>query len=217
MISHKHKFIFIHPPRTGGTSIEKALEPYSDDKLAILSYYHRGDENPGVLHNNEEDIKHAKLSDVQKIIGSQIDTYTIMCSTRNPWERLASSYIWHQKETRGILFYQHIMKAVKGFIQTVPVLEYVDIPKLVPLIHFIHLENINEDFRAVCDAIGLPGGIELPHTNETIRDHYSEFYDPHSIRFVETRFKSDIDYFGYTFDDRCGARRKRSVLPQRHR
>ena len=43
MYSAKHKFLFIHPPRTGGTSIEVALASYADD--VVEAFVERAAEN----------------------------------------------------------------------------------------------------------------------------------------------------------------------------
>ena len=35
MISHKHKFIFVHAQKTAGNSIQNHLQNYSEDKIVI--------------------------------------------------------------------------------------------------------------------------------------------------------------------------------------
>ena len=35
MISHKHKFIFVHAPKTAGNSIQNLLQSYSEDIIVI--------------------------------------------------------------------------------------------------------------------------------------------------------------------------------------
>ena len=99
---------------------------------------------------------------------------------------------------------------------TSPVLEYVNVTSLLPQIRFIDTNDLNDTFPELCESLGLPR-LELPHANKNDRPHYSEYYNPYSIQLVERRFKIDIDYFGYTFDDRCGARERDIVMPKRHK
>ena len=37
MISFKHKFIFIHAPKTAGNAIQNVLQKYSDDEIINTS------------------------------------------------------------------------------------------------------------------------------------------------------------------------------------
>ena len=71
MISDKHKIIFIHIPRTSGTSIESAFK-FNMDKVGG---------------------KHLKASEIKKNIGNdKWNNYFKFSIVRNPWERFASMY-----------------------------------------------------------------------------------------------------------------------------
>jgi len=38
MISRRYKFIYVHIPKTGGTTIQSVLLPFSDDEKFIVPY-----------------------------------------------------------------------------------------------------------------------------------------------------------------------------------
>ena len=69
MISHKHKFIFTHIPKTGGTSITRALNP-----------------NAGIKN---KPLKEMPLKDKED--------YFKFTFVRNPWDRAVSMFFFRQK------------------------------------------------------------------------------------------------------------------------
>ena len=100
MISHKHKFIFIHIPKCGGTSIEHSLlknenvTKITDDvKQKYRIYYTHG----GV------DVQHRKIDQFKDVREKDYFTFTFV---RNPWERFLSEYfyiiksenLWHRSQ-----------------------------------------------------------------------------------------------------------------------
>jgi hypothetical protein len=71
MISHEHKFIFVHVPKTGGTSIESLLD---------LS---------GAKHNTARQYRNF-FPDVWK-------RYFSFAFVRNPWDRVLSFYMFRKQ------------------------------------------------------------------------------------------------------------------------
>jgi len=61
-------------------------------------------------------------------------------------------------------------------------------------------ENLADDFRAVCAAIGISPPT-LPQYNRSSREHYSKYYDDELREFVRTRFAAEIKRFDYTFEE----------------
>ena len=71
MISHEHKFLFIHIPRTGGTSIESQFN----------------------CKENKEKNKHWTLSYWRKTLDREtFDDYFKFAFVRNPWDLMISKY-----------------------------------------------------------------------------------------------------------------------------
>ena len=70
MISHEHKFIFIHIPKCGGTSIERFFKMKLPRQGAHLNlkYYKKNTEN--------------------------YETYFKFTIVRNPWDKMVSEYKW---------------------------------------------------------------------------------------------------------------------------
>ena len=58
-------------------------------------------------------------------------------------------------------------------------------------------ENLNADFKIICDKLGLEG--ELPHWNRTSRDSYQQYFDDNTRRITEEFYAQDIEQLGYEF------------------
>ena len=82
MISHKHKFIFVHIPKTGGTSIES---------LFIRNAHIK--DVPGKHHM------------VRNLDGELLKKYFAFTFVRNPWDRMVSYYKFRIK--RSLSMFNH--------------------------------------------------------------------------------------------------------------
>tara|TARA_B100000287_G_scaffold246987_1_gene232165 strand:- start:204 stop:557 length:354 start_codon:yes stop_codon:yes gene_type:complete len=60
-------------------------------------------------------------------------------------------------------------------------------------------ENLENDFKTVCDRIGIQR--QLPHHKPTKHEHYSRYYDEETIDLVYKKYKEEIEYFDYKFDN----------------
>jgi hypothetical protein len=86
MISHKHKFIFVHIPKNAGSSINHELKGmceklYTEDirpKDIPIAYG-----------------KHANDNDMRILLKDEYTDYYKFCVVRNPWDRLVSIY-WYR-------------------------------------------------------------------------------------------------------------------------
>lgn len=63
-------------------------------------------------------------------------------------------------------------------------------------------EQLQQDWQRVCDRVGVP--FELPHkrnAQKNRRRHYSEFYTPEIQDVVRRCYRRDFEVFGYDPDD----------------
>jgi len=197
-----NNFIFIHIPKTGGTSIERALD--SDVKLE------HSDSHSGNFEGNTLiDGKHWRTQDYQTNFPNLFDSYFKFMFIRNPWDRLASRYEW-QKLTmpKSHFNYQKITeRTFKEFVQqrSLAISQkwcYLDLMEDASgnrVIDFVgRFENLQNDFDAVCDTIGVPRQ-QLLNSNHIQRKHYTEYYDEETREIVAKHHARDIEYFGYEF------------------
>lgn len=200
MISREHKFIFIHIPKTGGTSIEQALKA----KVKGAS-------------------KHRTVTDYENQLKSDIEKYFLFSVIRNPWDKLVSYWKYRQGKS-----WAPIDGKIKDFNTWLEFMLSLDLNNLkgktancnlsdlrtaldlqfnclvnaknninVDLIRF---ENLQEDFDIVCDKIGIPQQ-QLPHKNKGKHKHYTEYYDNETRQIVAEKYAKDIEHFGYKFGE----------------
>jgi len=101
--SARHNYIFIHIPKTGGTSLARALEARAaaddimlGDTPKALKRRHRvkGVAAAGRLW------KHSTLADIAGLVTpEQIAQARIFTMVRNPWDRVVSYYHWLQGQS----------------------------------------------------------------------------------------------------------------------
>ena len=203
MISHKHKFIYIHIPKCGGCSLKDYLRKHCPDK--------------------RQNTQHNSLGVVLKENSKDIQDYYKFTFVRNPWCRLVSLYYFWFSQTQKSVFYKWDFKQVDfikdnglSFIDFIHVTNSNDSvfhqkPHLKPYIGFFmddpssfdfigKIENYQEDFGIICDKIGVPKE-QIPHSNRSKHKHYTEYYDDEARSIVAEKYAKDIEYFGYKFGE----------------
>jgi Sulfotransferase family len=203
MISLQNRFLFVHIPKTAGNSVQSVLREYSEDELVALRTEQDGIERFGLRNPNYKIKKHSRLSEYRDALGHEQfqSLYKFTC-VRNPWDRMVSYYFtptqnletWNQKKFREI-----ISKAVS-------VTDYLRLgdgegDPFANVDCIMRFENLAEDFRAVCIAIGISPP-PLPRYNRSDRQHYSKYYDMELRELVRARFAPEIERFDYRFEER---------------
>ena len=180
------KFIFIHINKTGGSSVEKALNLSLEHKTVL-----------------------EKIEEVGKEQWSRRYTFTVV---RNPWDKVVSHYHYRLLRNRTDLATNPI--SFKEWVHLTYGAQdsfYYDAPKLfMPQVDWLcdrdgkivvdficRFENLNSDFANVCARLNL--NVSLPHVKASNRGHYTDYYDEETSEIVKAWFKKDIETFGYVF------------------
>ena len=189
MILHNLKCVFLHVPKTGGLTLGNVLKLHNGPHYEIKNGDH-------ALH----------LTDFN---------YFKFCFVRNPWDRFLSCYFYFRKYGRGKGNDNHSGDLVnqyetfKDFVTNFDSIEnQFKSPHFRNQLHWVdqrldfigRFENLQEDFNAVCDKIGIPQQ-KLPHKNKTKHKHYTEYYDNETRQIVAEKYAKDIEYFGYKFGE----------------
>jgi hypothetical protein len=192
MISHDYKFVFIHIPKTGGTSIEHSLiecgaKPYNF-KFGVEVHY-------------------------DNISKSMAESYFIFAFHRNPWDRFVSLWRFWMFEKR-LKEKFNLPNDFEWFCKNFELIRDEVVPK-IEIPHFIQqceinnqpdyvkpqwfeFDKINESFEQICDKIGLSHK-PLSFHNKTDHQHYKSYYNEELKEIVAQRYKKDIEYFKYEF------------------
>lgn len=172
MISHLHKTIFIHVPKTGGSSISSLFE--------------KEPHHAGMRH-------HEKASEIQVSLKEKWDQYFKWAIVRNPWDRMVSMYFF--RKSRKLFDFAEDHEFVKNTDRSFD--SWLD--RLLSIRHSEHafwlnqfnfiksckneieldfvgrFENLNEDFNYAATKIGL--NKTLPHINTSEHNPYYEYYN----------------------------------------
>jgi hypothetical protein len=221
IISHKNKFIFIHVPKTGGTSIVRALYPYLDMSQDVVMGGHPDHEDKKDVQRikSGEIHKHSTSQEIKNFVGEEMwDDYFIFSFVRNPYDRIVSTYEWwkqtkwpgdqrKKKEISDMSFKEYTMSDYMGHAM-LDYLSYVkrkkyhsDYARVMDIDFLGRLEDPWASFAYICGVLNLPK-LELGNYNKSLKkvNPYESYYDEESVSNVENKFREDIKYFNYHFD-----------------
>ena len=206
MISTERKFIYIHVPKTGGNSIQTALEPFSDDKKVTSGHQDGIDrfDIVGPVTSN----KHASLESYRDLLGN-ITQYFVFHSARHPFHRAISGYFsssnWARQHASGVWEIATPMWDAEEFLKFAarmkPIVSYISIDGAIyPCNEMIRLDSIDADFDRIRRTLNIPLIPQLAHFNMTADKHQQialVLGDKGLRQLIENNFAEDMVYLGY--------------------
>lgn len=192
----EHGFLFIHVPRTGGTSIKEALLP-----------------------DVEQEVQgHVRAYDWRLVCAEGAYTSAFKFGfVRDPWDRLVSSYRylnsggWGERDKEWAEKHLADVEDINSFV-----MEWLREDRLYAYPHFIpqsywltdpsgnlevdfvgRYESLASNFQTICDRLDIE--TELPHVNATegVSGSYHDCYTVEAAEKVADLYKDDIERFGY--------------------
>lgn len=93
-VDRQAKLIFVHIPKTAGTSIEVALNIFGDWRNENLFNLFGQITSPRLLRKNFSSnfLQHLQLHEIQRLLGAEFAEYEIFTVVRDPWTRFLSSF-----------------------------------------------------------------------------------------------------------------------------
>lgn len=217
LLSVRHRFLFVHIAKTGGTSVRAALQRrrwrdpwywpmFLCSRLSHLSGHRIATKLP----------RHAKVIAAKELLPKAFfDSLFKFAFVRNPWDLQVSSF-HHIRRERPHYLGGH--DGFEGFLRwkldpARPYQYHVDTSielqsdylidlRGALLVDFIgRYERLAEDFVTACERIGIPAP-PLPHARAAAdrSKDYRPYYNDETAELVARHFARDIELLGYRFD-----------------
>lgn len=165
--------VFIHIPRTSGTSLKWALNNKIQDLEYLQAQYHKTAIERRALMGKER--------------WDQCYKFTIV---RNPWERAVS---WYHLCRVTLLFKEWLLQTNVGQEH------YFTEDGQIIVDDVFQYETLDDYIEELCKKAHWPLIRRLPAINATIHEQYQSYYDLETKEYVANQCNRLIAMFGYTY------------------
>ncbi len=194
----ENKCIFIHIPKSAGTSVNQSIFGHNTGNHATIAEYQ---------------IAFSRI---------EFESFFKFTFVRNPWDRLLSAFIYlknggkckrdYQWAEKHLLPYKNfndfVMKwvskrnIIKG-IHFLPQYRFLTTPKsLKPEVNFIgFFENINNDYEYIRKLLHIGKKLILENKTAEKAGDYRSYYNDKTVKIVSDVYAEDIELLGYDFEN----------------
>lgn len=195
VISDEHQMVFVHVPKTGGTTVSRVL-------ISMLR------DQPGVFIGPADDKSHLNIPQVLET-RPEIGKYYKFGFIRNTWERVLSMYMFtmrqmrgHKSSTSNQLSWE---PSFRMWLTQGPALIE---GRLLAQTHWVNdldfigeQKNLKADFDKVCDHVGLEKRSFPAWSNCTAHRHYTCYYESEDVEYVREMYREEIELFNFKYGE----------------
>ncbi|MEM8537219.1 MAG: sulfotransferase family 2 domain-containing protein [Pseudomonadota bacterium] len=206
IISAKRNYVFVHIPKTGGTSLATVLEERAAADDILIGDTPKAQRRKKRLANLRAPgrlWKHSTLADVDGLYRRDAFVLTLV---RNPWDRMVSYYHWLRAQSfshsavraaktlsfRDFLKDPQVQRAVRGN----PYASYVTAPDGRERCNLFARIEVADDLGPFWQHLGFE--LSIPYLNKSDRRaDWRSYYDVETFEIVRQLAGTDIKRFGY--------------------
>jgi hypothetical protein len=201
VISTRHKFIFLHVPKTAGNAVQTYLLPHSDDQKVVHAHQDGVDrfDVRGTVTPN----KHATLQSYADRLGPRLAEFAVILPVRDPLDRALSLYFSPHRasgQPEGFVPGFDFSRFAALLGATPAIVDYARANGAIRKPDFVlRFDNLAADLGRLAAHFDLPPP-ELSVLNRSLdqgglREKLRQ--DPAVIDAVRSRFGEDYAYFGF--------------------
>jgi len=212
IISHKYKFVFLHIPKTGGSSVAYEMMKmcgYEPDINHIPASEFALFKNLKEFGNSRGMPQHSDYSQLKRYLEGlnvDINDYFVFTFVRNPWDRYVSSYEFGKLRYKQDKLPWAKPCADNDFDTWVRTAFDKQQDYLFRGINYIgKMENMENDLNEIGRCIeNRMSGIKIKEAkpiviNSTDHEHYRTYYTEETKNIVQERCLDLITEFKYTY------------------
>jgi hypothetical protein len=181
--------IFVHIPKTGGTSVHRALNLGKGGSRVV-----------GTLHRS-----HERALDVAPTYLNWHEHFRFTI-VRNPWDRAVSWYYWHDiQNAQGLSFNEWIYAGcphhIEGFDPIDQLAYFVDEQGRDMVNYVGRYENLELTLREIAKRANCGfSQLEVMQKSQRPSRSYKDHYTPETAKLLAAHTTAFIERFGYSFE-----------------
>lgn len=193
--------LFVHIPKTGGSSLELYFSSKYNISLGNDSLYgFLGNDSEVKVNSSLQHITYQTIIKYNDFFKVKLDNLEIISIVRNPYERLVSDLFWYSKINIDTPK-EEVCDIIKTYLtenldnHNLPQYTYItdDNKQLLPGIKLLHTETLNQD---MVNAGYTDFNIKVNH-NKNSNINYYDYLDNNSIKIINEYYDLDFELFGY--------------------
>ncbi|MCT4370511.1 sulfotransferase family 2 domain-containing protein [Yangia mangrovi] len=213
IISPGRGYIFVHIPKTGGSSLARALEARAHPDDILIGDTPKALKRKARLKRltpRGRLWKHATLADIDGIVTpAEIAGMRRVALVRNPWDRMVSYYHWLRAQSfdhpavhlsQALEFTPFVLHPqTSASLRAWPAARYLqDVTGADRSDIWLRLEHLEADLAPFEAHLGFRLQIGHENTSERRRDHRG-YYDDQTAEHIARLCAGEISRFGYRF------------------